>query len=314
VSWWPPTEPRRPGSGPWRAAGKRPFGTTWWGGAWVEALEQRARFDANRLPRGRTYARTGAVDALTVLEGEIVADVQGSRADPYEVSIEVRQFSKAEWRLTLDTLASQLGHLAALLDGEMPPGVAADLAAIGIELLPIAGDLEPWCSCPDWAVPCKHAAAVCYLVADALDEDPFLLFLMRGRKRDDLLTALRARRASRARGAEAISSPAADWPEDDGIVATQAWSNWDDMTAAGGIQVPSIPLPPARPGRPTILGLDPPPDSGVTLEALHSLASEAVERAWAVAHGDALTGLDLSPEAHLARRSAGRNGEFKPSS
>jgi hypothetical protein len=125
MSWYPPQPKRLPGSGPWRSAGKRPFGATWWGKAWVDALEQRARLDPNRLPRGRTYARTGAVGDLEVHPGEIVAFVQGSRAKPYKVTVRVRAYSDKEWERTLVALASQVGHLAALLDGELPPGVAA---------------------------------------------------------------------------------------------------------------------------------------------------------------------------------------------
>ena len=200
MSWYPPAPKRRPGSGPWRAAGKRPFGATWWGKAWVDALEQRARLDPNRLPRGRTYARTGAVGELGVRAGEIVAAVQGSRAKPYRVTVRVRTYSEKEWDRTLTTLASRVGHLAALLDGEMPPAVIDDLAAAKIDLLPVAGEVQPRCSCPDWADPCKHSAAVCYLVADTLDADPFLLFLMRGRDRETLLAGLRARRAAGVAG------------------------------------------------------------------------------------------------------------------
>ena len=82
MSWWPPPSKRLPGPGP-RRAGRRPFGATWWGKAWVDALEQRAELDRNRLPRGRTYARTGAVGEIGVRAGAIMASVQGSRAKPY---------------------------------------------------------------------------------------------------------------------------------------------------------------------------------------------------------------------------------------
>ncbi len=133
--------------------------------------------------------------------GEILAAVQGSRAKPYRVVVRVRTYTDDEWDRTLSALAAQVGHLAALLEGEMPPGVADDLAAAKIDLLPVAGEVQPRCSCPDWADPCKHSAAVCYLVADTLDADPFLLFLMRGRDRDAVLAGaagLRGRRQSAA--------------------------------------------------------------------------------------------------------------------
>src|SRR5690606_28694927 len=84
---------------------------------------------------------------------------------------------------------------AALLDGELDPGIVADAREVEVELLPRARDLRTACSCPDDVDPCKHAAAVCYLVADALDTDPFVLLLLRGRRRDEVLVGVRARRA-----------------------------------------------------------------------------------------------------------------------
>ena len=319
MSWYPPAPKRRPGSGPWRAAGKRPFGATWWGKAWVDALEQRARLDPNRLPRGRTYARTGAVGELEVRAGEIVAAVQGSRAKPYRVNVRVRTYSEKEWDRTLAALASQVGHLAALLDGEMPPGVAGDLAAAKIDLLPVAGEVQPRCSCPDWAEPCKHSAAVCYLVADTLDADPFLLFLMRGRDRDSLLAGLRARRAAGvggaagggARGTQARRGAAdlgpeqaTSWGTDAGLNAQQAWARWVTVSAGGAPPIPAIPLPPPKHGRPTVLAVDPPAGSGLTATSLQQLAGDAAQRAWELAHGEASTGLELPMAADLARRAA----------
>lgn len=313
MSWYPPKPKRRPGSAPWRPAGKRPFGATWWGKAWVEALEQQARLDPNRLPRGRTYARTGAVGDLEVGPGQIVAAVQGSRAKPYRVTVRVRTYSEPEWDATLVALASQVGHLAALLDGELPPGVVDDLRAAGIDLLPVAGELQPRCSCPDWADPCKHSAAVCYLLADTLDSDPFQLFALRGRDRDSLLAGLRARRAeaigvapsegARAGGAALGGAPALD----PGMSARQAWERWQSGEAARAgapALLPAVPLPGPRPGRLTVLAVDPPPGSGVTAAALQALAQDAVERAHAVAHGTRETGLELSEGEDLARRAA----------
>ena len=323
MSWYPPAPKRRPGSGPWRAAGKRPFGATWWGKAWVDALEQRARLDPNRLPRGRTYARTGAVGELAVRAGEIVAAVQGSRAKPYRVTVRVRTYSEKEWDRTLTALASRVGHLAALLDGEMPPAVIDDLAAAKIDLLPVAGEVQPRCSCPDWADPCKHSAAVCYLVADTLDADPFLLFLMRGRDRETLLAGLRARRAAGVAGAANSggrgtkmrrvadglgSEQETSWGADSGLSAKQAWARWAEVSAAGVPTMPAVPLPPAKHGRPTVLAVDPPAGSGLTSASLLRLAGDAARRAWEIAHGERNTGLELPMAADLARRAAATLG------
>jgi hypothetical protein len=261
------------------------------------------------LPRGRTYARTGAVSDLEVRAGEIVAAVQGSRVTPYKVTVRVRTYSAAEWDRTLVALASEVGHLAALLDGEMPPGVADDLAAAKIDLLPVAGEVQPRCSCPDWAEPCKHSAAVCYLVADTLDLDPFLLFLMRGRDRDSLLAGLRARRAAggtqvwRSESALGVDSEAS-WGPDPGLNAQQAWARWATASADGAPPIPAIPLPPPRPGKPTVLAMDPPAASGLTSMSLQQLAGDAAQRAWALAHGEQSSGLELSKGADLARRAA----------
>lgn len=326
MSWYPPKAPRRPGSGPWRAAGKRPFGATWWGKAWVDAIEHRARLDPNRLPRGRTYARTGAVSDLEVHPGEILAAVQGSRAKPYKVTVRVRTYSEKEWAHILSVLASQVGHVAALLDGEMPPAVADDLAGAGIDLLPVTGEVQPRCSCPDWADPCKHSAAVCYLVADTLDADPFLLFLMRGRDRETLFAGLRRRRAAAiekasgdggrrpqelageagARGADSRLTGVCE--RDGGLDARQAWARWAAIPAGAAPPIPAVPMAPAKPGRPTVLAVDPPAGSGISTGSLQRLASDAVQRAWELAHGGRSAGLELSDGEDLARRAAATLG------
>src|SRR6266849_7566461 len=181
------------------ATGRAEPGQTWWGQAWVEALEQRARLDPNRLPRGRDYARSGSVGELVLAPGEVRAKVQGRKSVPYEVRIRVRRFADGGWGQVLEAISAQLGHAAAMLDGELPPEVAADVAAAGLDLLPGAGEVGPRCSCPDDADPCKHAAAVCYLVAGALDADPFALLLLRGRTRGEVLSGLRTRRRGGAR-------------------------------------------------------------------------------------------------------------------
>jgi uncharacterized Zn finger protein len=281
---------------PAKGAIRRGFGQTWWGRAWVEALEQRASLDPNRLPRGRTYARRGTVGDLTVRAGEVRAAVRGSRARPYDVRVRVRTYTPEEWDQVVEALAGRLGHTAALIDGELPPEVAEELRAAGLDPLPGAGEVQPRCSCPDWADPCKHAAAVCYLVAEALDEDPFLLFEIRGRSRPELLAALRARRGEPAARMEPVDEMQG-WGKDTGMLARDAWARLP-------APLPSTPLPPRAPGRPTVLGTDPPPTTGLSADALRSLAADAAHRAWALSQGATSSGLELTADEDLARHAA----------
>lgn len=282
--------------------GRRGFGRTWWGDAWVTALEERARLDPNRLPRGRTYARRGTVGELAIAPGEVRAAVQGSRARPYQVRVRVRTLEASEWDRVLHAIAAQIGHAAALLDGELLPEVADDVRGAGTDLLPGPGELQPRCSCPDWADPCKHAAAVCYLVADALDTDPFALLLLRGRGRDEVLAGLRSRRrpTDPSPGLATRPEPATD----PGIDAREAYRR-------PVATLPTPPLPPQRPGRPAVLSVDPPPGSGLRQQDLVALAADAAARAWELATGSGDGGLSLDLESDLARRAAallGSNG------
>jgi uncharacterized Zn finger protein len=277
---------------------RRAFGATWWGRAWTEALEGRARLDPNRLPRGRTYARSGAVGSLAVAPGRVDADVQGSRRRPYSVVLRVREFDEGEWERLLDVLAGRLGHTAALLDGELPPDVAGDAAGAGLDLLPGPGELGPRCSCPDYADPCKHAAAVCYLVADRLDADPFDLLLLRGREREEVLAGLRARRRRPDVAAPAEASPL---PVEEGVDAREAFARPAET-------LPPPPLPPPRPGRPAVLPVDPPAGSGVRRDDLVALAADAASRAFDLAAGAGDRALGLDREADLARLAAARLG------
>src|SRR3954452_19986668 len=231
---------------------RRTFGATWWGKAWVGALQGRAGLDLNRLGRGRTYARHGHVHDMAVSAGMATARVSGSRATPYRTEMAVRTFTDAEWDALEDAIVAKAGHLAALLDGELLPEVVDDAAAAGIELLPVPGDLRPRCSCPDWAELCKHAAAVCYLVADELDADPFALLLLRGRARDEILRRLRLRRAG---GDVAAAEPSRRAVRDTGVDPREAYA-----AAAAGLLPPILPppAPPSRPGHPVPLAMDPP--------------------------------------------------------
>ena len=185
-------EPSRPRTvkGGIKAVSKRGrFGTTWWGQRWIDTLEG---FDIGaRLGRGKSYARSGQVLSIDIEKGHVHSSVQGSRATPYRVSIALKAYPAAAWEALTQSLRKQPFFVAKLLAGEMPDGFEQAFADVGLSLFPARGaDLETDCSCPDWSNPCKHIAAVYYLLAEEFDRDPFLLFRLRGMTRDELLTQL----------------------------------------------------------------------------------------------------------------------------
>lgn len=171
------------------------FTRNWWARLWLQALTQ--VMDASRLARGKQYARAGQVVALDIQLGLVLAQVQGSRPRPYRQRIEVRVFSDGEWERILAALAKQALFAAQLLNGEMPQNIEEAFHGAELSLFPTAStDLNMSCTCPDWVRPCKHLAAILLLLGESLDTDPFLLFVMRGRSRDQIMSALRERRAA----------------------------------------------------------------------------------------------------------------------
>ena len=169
------------------------FGQTWWGQSWLDALER--LIDPGRLARGRAYARGGQVTDLEIAPGRVTAHVHGHRAKPYTVRIKLKPLTAAEWQTVIAALASRAVFAAKLLNGEMPSGAAEVFAAAGVSLFPQhQHDLETTCSCPDFANPCKHSAAVYLLLTERFDADPFLLFTLRGRTKEKALAALRTER------------------------------------------------------------------------------------------------------------------------
>ena len=170
------------------------YALSWWAARWIAAMENLV--DGRRLSRGRSYAKDGQVLSIEEKPGGVQASVQGSRPKPYRVAIEVIPLSDREWEQVFDVLASQALFAAQLLAGEMPRNIEEAFQAAGTSLFPARlGDLHTDCSCPDWANPCKHVAATHYILAERFDEDPFLLFRLRGRTSEQILTALRERRA-----------------------------------------------------------------------------------------------------------------------
>ncbi|MFH9173961.1 SWIM zinc finger family protein [Streptomyces albogriseolus] len=256
---FPPFPPRPSGDGD-------PFAETWWGRAWVTALEDGA-LDPARLARGRGYAEQGHVDAITVTPGLVLAYVQGSRPRPYRVQVRLRTFDDEDWDRFLDAAADRPGHIAALLDKEMPQS----LADCGVPLLPGPGDLAPRCSCPDSGHPCKHAAALCYQTARLLDADPFVLLLLRGRGEREVIDALSrlsaARAARAAQGREPEPLP--------GIRAT-------DAVSRRGPGLPPLPAPLPPPSHPEQPPVHPASPGGPDPFALDQLATDAAARAHAL--------------------------------
>lgn len=184
-------------------------GTTWWGLRWIEALERVLRGDARRLARGKTYARAGRTHDLVVSAGSITARVTGTRPTPYAVSIELARFSDEVWQRAIEGLAAKAQFAAALLAGQMPEAIDEVFRAAGTSLFPEQrSDLVTSCTCPDSGDPCKHVAATHYLLGEALDGDPFLLFELRGRSQARVLAEIRAARAGDA-AAPGAGEPAA---------------------------------------------------------------------------------------------------------
>ncbi|MFI5894245.1 SWIM zinc finger family protein [Actinoplanes sp. NPDC051513] len=163
------------------------IGEQWWSRRFVDVLERVC--DGGRLARGRAYARKGQVMDFHLSAGSVTARVQGSRPRPYEVSIVIAAFDEAQWTDLTESLAGRALYRAALLAGDMPKEILGVFEEHSLPLFPDQLDIR--CSCPDWSVPCKHGSAVLYVLAEAFDDDPFLVLAWRGRDRDTLLTALR---------------------------------------------------------------------------------------------------------------------------
>ncbi|MEV1295118.1 SWIM zinc finger family protein [Pseudonocardia sp. NPDC049635] len=174
-------------------APKGPVARTWWSARFLSVLEQLGV--GGRLSRGKTYARSGQIVSLDVDAGAAVALVQGTRPQPYRVRIGLRVWDKPEWRRVEHALAADAWYAAALLAGTVPTEIEELLGGLGLSLFPAPGnDLSQDCSCPDATVPCKHLAAVFYLLAERCDTDPFILLALRGRDRATLLGRLREER------------------------------------------------------------------------------------------------------------------------
>ncbi|MFD7296352.1 SWF or SNF family helicase [Streptomyces sp. NPDC059897] len=245
----------------------RAFAETWWGQAWLKALEDTA-LDTAQLKAGRRLARAGAVGAVSVRPGRITAVVEDRGGATYRSDVLLQCLDEDEWDGFLTMAAERAGHIAALLDRDMPPHLVEDASASGVELLPGIGDLEPRCDCDAWDH-CAHTAALSYQLARLLDQDPFVLLLLRGRGERALLDELQVRSTVRAEP----EAPRED-DEAEGVDAAEAY--------ASAIVLPPLPGPPPlpeEPGLPPSLDTETPPPAGTDVDALAFLGAQAAAEA-----------------------------------
>ncbi len=188
-SYFPPSKPREAKGGIKARSKRGDFGESWWAKRWLQVLE--SFHMGARLDRGRNYARKGQVLSIDVGKGLVRSRVQGSRPKPYDVAIQVRPLSEEDWKKLVEALSRQAIFAAKLLSGQMPQDIEQVFEGVGLTLFPSKlGDLSTKCSCPDYANPCKHVAAVYYLLGEEFDRDPFLLFTLRGHTREELIDLL----------------------------------------------------------------------------------------------------------------------------
>jgi uncharacterized Zn finger protein len=200
-SYFPPSRPLDAKGGIKSQARRGAFGESWWAKRWIAVLES---FNIGaRLQRGRSYARSGQALSIDIEKGLVRAKVQGSRPRPYDVTIKMKGLADAQWKKLEKTLSGKPIYAARLLAGEMPQDIEEAFKQAGVPLFPeTSRDLETDCSCPDWSNPCKHIAAVYYLLGEEFDRDPFLIFKLRGRTREELVGGLTVPSASEAMEAE----------------------------------------------------------------------------------------------------------------
>ncbi|MEL7038463.1 MAG: SWIM zinc finger family protein [Cyanobacteria bacterium J06592_8] len=178
----------------------------WWSQQWLDLLDK-YRFK-KRLERARNYARQGNVLSIDFQDQKVQAKVQGTQVEPYEVSLWLDQFSEEEWGFVVETLSKQAIFSAKLLAGEMPQNIEEVFAANGLRLFPFSlEDIHSHCTCPDKANPCKHIAAVYYLLGDRFSEDPFVLFKLRGFSQEQVIARLRQLRSQTEEETETETQP-----------------------------------------------------------------------------------------------------------
>jgi uncharacterized Zn finger protein len=181
----------------------------WWAQRWIDVLESFGWI--RRLERARIYAREGNVLQLDIRDdAKVSALVQGTAPEPYQVSLALDPFDDEQWQYVIESMAERAIFSAKLLAGEMPQNIEEVFTANGLSLFPLTKfDIHSTCSCPDQANPCKHIGAVYYVLGDRFSEDPFVLFQLRGRVKEQIIAALRQLRSTPSEEASELPQAAA---------------------------------------------------------------------------------------------------------
>jgi uncharacterized Zn finger protein len=205
--WFPPpSRPRRVAGGIKAASKRGAFGERWWAKRWISVLEGFGL--GARLARGKSYARHGQVVEIAIDPDGIRAKVQGSRKSPYIVTIQVAPLRAAQWTHVIEEISRTPRFAAMLLNEEMPEDIEDAFEAAKCALFPQSiAEVQTTCSCPDLSNPCKHVAAVYYLIGEEFDRDPFLLFALRGRKRDEIIPELSSEERAAPADTQPLSAP-----------------------------------------------------------------------------------------------------------
>lgn len=215
----------------------------WWVERWIDLL-QSYRFK-KRLERGWNYARGGNVLSIKFQGEKVLAQVQGTDPQPYGVTISLDPFTTEDWQYVVETLATKAIYSAQLLAGEMPPEIEQVFAANGLSLFPFQlAEVNSACSCPDPQNPCKHVAAVYYLLGDRFREDPFVLFQLRGQTRHQILQSLRQQQSPNAATILPEPIPAIDQPS--ALLPADFWRYNPPLELVAGAILSANPDAPAQ--------------------------------------------------------------------
>ncbi|MBD2301509.1 SWIM zinc finger family protein [Nostoc sp. FACHB-190] len=213
----------------------------WWSQRWLELLDS-YRFK-KRLERARNYARQGNVLSIEFKGAKVLAKVQGSEVEPYTVSLSLNSFTDEEWGYVIETMSKKALFAAKLLAGEMPQNIEEVFTANGLSLFPFTlGDVHSKCSCPDKANPCKHVGAIYYQLGDRFSEDPFVLFQLRGRTKEQIIHNLRQLRGAKPKANTPATSeiPYTITPQQPAVNLNAFWEYHEPLDSSLVVIAPSM--------------------------------------------------------------------------